>query len=320
MKSNRWYTAAGLLVFLLLCLVPNGQAQQGTPLSQVPGTPWQLGQSFVFSSTSGASGAFNAKGILYWKLVFVPDGTVSACSVSVDSSATGSSFSVGGLVSAGTIGSCASPGSYVTPAAVGPTNFGQLTPAITGTGHVTIVLLGYTENPALSSGAASNVAVTNFPATQPVSATSLPLPTSAATAANQVPPGTAGSPNASVQSIQGIASMTPVKTDGSGVTQPVSLATAPTTPTQPSGFGSGVTNQQAVTASAVALPSNAVHGVCVKALSANTIPVYVGFSGVTTSTGYQLNAGDSVCGQLSNTNLIFVIATTTGASVAFFGN
>ena len=37
-------------------------------------------------------------------------------------------------------------------------------------------------------------------------------------------PGTAGTPSAQVVSVQGIASMTPMKVDGSGVTQPVSVA------------------------------------------------------------------------------------------------
>jgi hypothetical protein len=95
-----------------------------------------------------------------------------------------------------------------------------------------------------------------------------------------------------------------------------------TTPlnTQPAGFASLVAFQQAVTASAVVLASNATHGFCVKALPTNAITVFIGPTGVTTGTGYPLAAGDSVCYQLSNTNLAFVIASTTGASVAVTGN
>lgn len=59
---------------------------------------------------------------------------------------------------------------------------------------------------------------------QPVSATALPLPTGAATAAKQPALGTAGSASADVISVQGIASMTALKVDGSAVTQPVSAA------------------------------------------------------------------------------------------------
>lgn len=69
-----------------------------------------------------------------------------------------------------------------------------------------------------------SVAVSNFPATQPVSAAALPLPTGAATAAKQPALGTAGTPSADVISVQGEASMTPIKTDGSATTQPVSIA------------------------------------------------------------------------------------------------
>jgi hypothetical protein len=66
------------------------------------------------------------------------------------------------------------------------------------------------------------VSGTFWQATQPVSAAALPLPTGAATSANQCAPGTAGAPSANVQSVQGVASMTPLKVDGSGATQPVS--------------------------------------------------------------------------------------------------
>lgn len=48
------------------------------------------------------------------------------------------------------------------------------------------------------------------------------LPTGAATAAKQPALGTAGTASADVITVQGIASMTAIKTDGSGVTQPVS--------------------------------------------------------------------------------------------------
>lgn len=48
------------------------------------------------------------------------------------------------------------------------------------------------------------------------------LPTGAATAAKQPALGTAGTPSADVITVQGVTSMTPLKVDGSGVTQPVS--------------------------------------------------------------------------------------------------
>ena len=58
--------------------------------------------------------------------------------------------------------------------------------------------------------------------TMAVSAASLPLPSGAATAAKQPALGTAGSPSTDVITVQGVASMTALKVDGSAVTQPVS--------------------------------------------------------------------------------------------------
>ncbi len=57
--------------------------------------------------------------------------------------------------------------------------------------------------------------------TQPVSASSLPLPTGAATSAKTAGSGHAGTPSADVISVQGVTSMTALKVDGSAVTQPV---------------------------------------------------------------------------------------------------
>lgn len=72
----------------------------------------------------------------------------------------------------------------------------------------------------VSSGGA--LKVDNSAVTQPVSAASLPLPSGASTAAKQPALGTAGSASADVLSVQGVASMTALKVDGSAVTQPVS--------------------------------------------------------------------------------------------------
>jgi hypothetical protein len=63
--------------------------------------------------------------------------------------------------------------------------------------------------------------------TQPVSAASLPLPSGAATSAKQPALGTAGSASSDVLTVQGIASMTALKVDGSAVTQPISAAALP---------------------------------------------------------------------------------------------
>ena len=72
------------------------------------------------------------------------------------------------------------------------------------------------------TGGSSAWLVDGSAVTQPVSATALPLPSGASTAAKQPALGTAGSPSSDVITVQGSASMTALKVDGSGVTQPVS--------------------------------------------------------------------------------------------------
>lgn len=86
------------------------------------------------------------------------------------------------------------------------------------------------------------------------------------------------------------------------------------------GNGAVLSGQQSVTGSAVALATNAAKAACVKALVSNVINVFVGPSAITTSTGYLLAPGESACLPVTNTNLLFVIASTTGASVSWLGS
>jgi hypothetical protein len=79
-------------------------------------------------------------------------------------------------------------------------------------------------------------------------------------------------------------------------------------------FSSG---QAAVTGTAANLGTNTSKSVCVEAFIGNTITVYAGATGVTTSTGVPLNPGQGYCWDVANTNLIFVVASTTGASVGW---
>lgn len=82
-----------------------------------------------------------------------------------------------------------------------------------------------------------------------------------------------------------------------------------------------VAGQQAVTATAAALSTQAVNNkVCVEALSTNAISVFLGPSGVTTSTGFELVPKAVQCYEVSNVNAVYVIASTTGASVTWSGN
>lgn len=68
----------------------------------------------------------------------------------------------------------------------------------------------------------SAIPVNGSAVTQPISVASLPLPAGASTATKQPALGTAGSASTDVLTIQGIASMTAIKVDGSAVTQPIS--------------------------------------------------------------------------------------------------
>ena len=77
------------------------------------------------------------------------------------------------------------------------------------------------------------------------------------------------------------------------------------------------TGQQAVTATAAALPSSAAKSVCIKVLAAGTQVVYYGPSGATTGTGMELSPGDASCLALDNVSRIFVIAGSTGSTVAW---
>jgi hypothetical protein len=78
------------------------------------------------------------------------------------------------------------------------------------------------------------------------------------------------------------------------------------------------TARQSVTASAVALGTNAAKSVTVRVLFGGASdPIYIGTTGVTTSTGFPLYAGDAVTLAVANTNQVFVIAAGTGSSVAY---
>ena len=413
------FTLLGLLAFFLLCLVPSGYAQKGTPVPYA-NNPAQLALSWTFTSSSAATGGFTARGLSWWQIYFIPSGTISGCSLSLDSSV-GSGFNTGGIISSSSIGSCASAGSYTNASgsATTPTLLGQVTPTITGTGSVIVVLFGYVNNPAATGGgggggsnAAASATGSGVPtdadygglnvggtlrgqtgvnpfgstyaaqtdlssvngspfslyatllnaqaATGTVTGSAVRAPSQSAYGVLTISGASiAGSPSGcsialeQQQNTGGPASsayftqsFTPSNTYQSFLVSPASSAAAADdllavyscsgaypsagtitatfaalNTTLPAGFSSSpVAAQQAVTASAAALPSNSVHSACVQASPNNGFTIYVGPSGVTTSTGFPLPPGQGVCYQVSNTNLIYVIASATGASVSVTGN
>ena len=81
-------------------------------------------------------------------------------------------------------------------------------------------------------------------------------------------------------------------------------------------------NQQTVGTTAVQLTAASTpctEGVLVKALTTNGDLVYVGKSGVTTGTGYELTAGETVTIETDNANKVYCIAGAAGQKVCWIG-
>lgn len=100
---------------------------------------------------------------------------------------------------------------------------------------------------------------------------------------------------------------------------PIDTSTpVPTVDANPTTIASG---QQTATASAVALPAQAlVNGVVLKSLSTNTGTVYVGPSGVTAATGYPLGPGEAISYAVTDRSAVFIIGSNITDIVAFTGN
>ena len=85
-------------------------------------------------------------------------------------------------------------------------------------------------------------------------------------------------------------------------------------------IGYTATGQQAVTATATVVSGISYGTVCIKALSTNSISVFIGGSGVTTATGFELTATQVPYCATVNKLPFYVIASTTGASVSWIEN
>ncbi|MBZ5529729.1 MAG: hypothetical protein LAN71_17770 [Acidobacteriia bacterium] len=70
------------------------------------------------------------------------------------------------------------------------------------------------------------------------------------------------------------------------------------------------------TAEAIA-GSQVIHSVTVKALSTNTVAVYIGGTGVTTTTGFELLAGESISLDISNLATVFCISGSASQIIRF---
>lgn len=141
-----------LLLFLLLLASPC-LGQFPFP----PGQPYQLvkiatcvvsGASTVCTPSltqSIGNGFFTATGIGYYKLSWTVDGSFTSCAVSIDSNSNRlAAWTVGGVASTGTVGSCATQGAYHNTVGVF-VNLARITPAIVCSAPgctVTFTLLG----------------------------------------------------------------------------------------------------------------------------------------------------------------------------------
>lgn len=86
------------------------------------------------------------------------------------------------------------------------------------------------------------------------------------------------------------------------------------------GKSSFVAGQQSVGVSIVQLSPNPLYySVTVKASNSNTGIVYVGTTGVTTATGFELGAGESVSLPVDNTARIYLISDTASQNVSYVG-
>jgi len=119
--------------------------------------------------------------------------------------------------------------------------------------------------------------------------------------------------------------------DGSNVSVPVAVdpATGRILTSTTGGGGGGTsanlyTGQQTVNTSQVQVSSSShslSNGIIVKSISTNLANIYVGLTGVTTSTGDVLEPGEARGYAVNNTNLLYIISPTSSTDkVTFSGN
>lgn len=98
----------------------------------------------------------------------------------------------------------------------------------------------------------------------------------------------------------------------------INPATEDTLAAQPD-FAHGQTTVGTIETQLIAISTPCKKGVLVKALSTNTGVVYIGKTGVATTSGYELTAGEAVTIEIDDVNKVFGIADTTGQKVSWIG-
>lgn len=78
--------------------------------------------------------------------------------------------------------------------------------------------------------------------------------------------------------------------------------------------------QQTIGASQSQLSANAISlSVTIKAMDGNSGTVYVGTNGVTSATGFELGAGESISLAVDNTSRLYAIASVVGQKICVIG-
>lgn len=143
------------------------------------------------------------------------------------------------------------------------------------------------------------------------------LPTGAATAAKQPALGTAGTASADVITVQGIASMTALKIDGSTVTQPVSASSLPlptgasTAAKQPALGTAGTASADVITVQGI----TSMTPLLVNA-SGNAVPVTDNSGSLTVDNGGTFAVQAAQSGTWNITNVSGTVSLPTGAATA----
>jgi hypothetical protein len=315
MKIKRNLLGWAVLVGSLLTFLCAANAQQLQPVSSLQE---DCGVSFNFSAASSgaqAAGTVTAgstgttpvidneqAACLYWEVSYSTDTTVTGISLLLQTAVAVAGVSGTWSSYPGTIDSGINPNTVVTAGGAVTEVHGPKYPFVrlnltfyAGTGNVKGKLIGWKNRP-VSVSIVSGGGCVGTAGTPCV----VDGPTAAGSAPTKPPVMVAGQDGTNVQTL---------KTDTLGDLQ-----------TQAIGNGAVLSGQQAVTGSAVALATHTARAACVKALVGNSINVFVGPTGITTSTGYLLAPGESLCLPVTNTNLLFVIASTTGASVSWLAS
>jgi hypothetical protein len=145
------------------------------------------------------------------------------------------------------------------------------------------------------------VSVSNFPATQPISAVSLPLATGAATAAKQPALGTAGTPSTDVISVQGVASGTALPISVAALPLPTGAATSALQTTGNTSLATIATNTPALGQAVMASSSPVVI-----ASNQSAVPI----SGtITATTSITATGSNQIKGNIAGTSLTTSYAT-----------